>query len=235
MISHICGGLGNQMFQYAAGYSAAKRLNVPYRLNLNFYKADWEPRVYLLDNFKNIDEEITEDKEDPITEPHFHYSPIDKDGSIYGYRQSERYFIDYKNEIRNKFYLPKINITDDYVMVSVRRADYLQEPGLYNILDSEYYDKARSYFPGCKFIGFTEDTEWMEENLPWLDEISTGKSAIQDFQLMCSFKKFIIANSTFSWWAAWLSDTDEVVAPKIWFVDQNYNTNDLIPERWAKI
>jgi hypothetical protein len=234
-------GLGNQLFQYAAGYSAAKRLGVNFRINKNFYRDYPNQRhSYHLHNFP-ITAEITEDIETLIYQKEFNYKKITQDGSLYGYWQSEKYFKEHEEDIRREFYLPKLNIPDDYVMVAVRRTDYLLEPDLFNVLDVEYYEKARSYFPNCKFIGFSEDTQWMRQNLPWLDEISEGKTTIQDFKLMCSFKKFIIANSTFSWWAAWLSESDNVIAPQKWFMENakaefdSYDTSDIIPDRWIKI
>jgi hypothetical protein len=241
MICHVTGGLGNQMFQYAAGYSAAKRLNTNLKINKNFF-GDYpnQRHVYHLHHFK-LSSEITTDRETPIYEPHYHYSEINADGSLYGYWQSEKYFQEHAENIRQEFYIPKVNITSEYVMVSVRRTDYLTEPDLFNILDEEYYEKARKYFPRCKFIGFGEDTEWMKKNLKWLDEISENKTTIEDFKLMCSFKKYIIANSTFSWWAAWLSGSNDVIAPGLWFVENakgefpHYDTKDLIPDRWEKI
>lgn len=241
MIVHVTGGLGNQMFQYAAGYAAAKKLNTDLKINADFFGNYPNQRhVYHLHNF-NLSAPLVSEIQNPIREKQFHYDEITEDGSLYGYWQSEKYFIDYAEDIRKEFYLPKCNVTDEYVMVSVRRTDYLNEPGLFNVLNEEYYEKARTYFPKCKFIGFSEDIEWMKEKLPWLDEISEGKTTIQDFKLMCSFKKFIIANSTFSWWAAWLSGSKDIIAPKLWFVENakaefdSYNTNDVIPDTWEKI
>lgn len=241
MISHVTAGLGNQLFQYAAGYAAAKRLGVPFRVNKNFYRDYPNQRhSYHLHNFP-VTAEVTEDIETLIYQKEFNYKEITQNGSLYGYWQSEKYFENCTEDIRKEFYLPKINIPENYVMVAVRRTDYLLEPGLFNVLNIDYYEEAKSHFPNCRFIGFSEDTEWMKSNMPWLDEISEGRTPIQDFKLMCSFKKFIIANSTFSWWAAWLSGSDNVIGPKQWFVDnakgefEHYDTSDVIPTRWMKI
>src|SRR5690606_4197019 len=91
-----------------------------------------------------------------------------------------------------------------------------------------------------KFYVFTDDSKWVEENLNINGTIISGyvtKTYLEDFHLMSCCKHNIIANSSFSWWAAWLNNNPGkiVISPLRWFNEANKNVADLIPERWIRL
>ena len=170
------------------------------------------------------------------------YSYID------GYWQNLGYFQDLKNELINELkykwtmtekqtYILALMEQCNSVAVHVRRGDYLtlDNSNYFNILrKDEYYDIAmrmmRQNFDDVKFFFFSDDIRWCKENFKeykntiFVDsEISS--TGLEDFELMKKCKHFIISNSTFSWWASWLSDNDGkcAIAPRKWFVDEKKN------------
>lgn len=233
MIVYLQGGLGNQMFQYAAGLGAAKKLRCELLINNSFYKKhkqrQYELGVFPISasTFDNVTGELIEEK-------HFEYQEITKNGMMVGYWQSEKYFENVAEQVRTEFKLPKHTIDEGMVAVSVRRGDYLHLPDVFCSLGNDYYSKAREIFPDSTFVVFSDDPDWVEENLKWADIVIRGNSGIVDLSLLSCFKNHIIANSSFSWWGAWLANGDKVVAPKDWF-SCDYNTKDLIPDRWIRI
>ena len=233
MIVYLQGGLGNQMFQYAAGLGAAKKLRCELLINNSFYKKhqqrQYELGVFPISapTFDNVTGELIEEK-------HFEYQEITKNGMMVGYWQSEKYFDNVAEQVRAEFKLPKHTIADDMVAVSVRRGDYLHLPDVFCSLGEDYYAEAREIFPDSTFVVFSDDPDWVKENLDWADIVVKDNPAIVDLALLSCFKNHIIANSSFSWWGAWLANGDTVVAPRNWF-SCDYNTKDLIPDRWIRI
>ena len=154
---------------------------------------------------------------------------------IDGYWQSGRYFIDIEDTIRRDFRFPlsdnprNLELTEQMqkemsVSIHVRRGDYL---GGFPVMDMQYYNPAVDYFRTkyrlVHFYVFSKDMDWCRNNLKG-DDISyvdwnIGKESIFDMYLMTQCKHNIIANSSFSWWGAWLNQYDgrEVIAPKLWF------------------
>lgn len=232
MITYLQGGLGNQMFQYAAGMGVAERLQEALFLDNTFYNQH-KQRQYELGLFP-ISAKIANRTSTPILEKGFRYQEISQSGTMIGYWQSEKYFEHIADKIRQEFALPKHDIDSDMVAVSVRRGDYLALGDVFNILDEEYYADAREVFPDSTFVVFSDDPEWCEKHLDWADIVVKGNPAIVDLALLASFKNHIIANSSFAWWGAWLADGDTVVAPREWFTN-GLDTTDLIPDRWIRI
>ena len=103
------------------------------------------------------------------------------------------------------------------------------------------YEKALSMLPNVPVVIFTDDPKWaLEEEMFESDKfyVSDGNDNLFDmcFMSMCNYH--IIANSSFSWWGAWLSDSEKVVAPKRWFgppLSEKNNTKDLLPDSWIKL
>jgi hypothetical protein len=175
---------------------------------------------------------------------------------LYGYFQTERYYSDYRNEILTAFSLKsEIDLTnrelintlqsENSVSVHIRRGDYELTP--FNLLGIEsYYRKAietiLQQVENPKFYFFTNDYKWTEENFIGFDIEKTiikhnqGNRSFLDLVLMSNCKHNICANSSFSWWSAWLNQHPEklIIAPNKWFKDLNTN-NDLIPENWIKV
>lgn len=176
-----------------------------------------------------------------------------KDNNIPFFVQDEKYFLNHKNEIKNMFSEGIIPNSIDMVAVHVRRAKNPinpEEPAysensfyvdlghhLHEDISTNYYIRAMNMFPNEKFLVFSDDIEWCKQS-PLFEgcEFYHG-SEIEDMNLMASCKSHIIANSSFSWWAAYLGEHDKqkVVAPKQWFADINNESLIGIPEKWTRI
>lgn len=198
-------------------------------------------------------------------EPFFHYDKnflnSRKEVLLKGVWQSEKYFAKYQSQLRNILTLKEESISkvkvlgnelrqQNSVSIHVRRGDYLRLPIIlewHGVMDVSHYENAIQLLQSkiaepLKLYYFSDDPEWVEANLcaTWPGEIiskNNQNTAIEDFYLMSQCRHNIIANSSFSWWAAWLNNNPEkiVVAPKKWFGNAPNDTKDLIPESWIKI
>jgi Glycosyl transferase family 11 len=296
IIAELFGGLGNQMFQYAAARSVAHKLSVPLRLNLNLFRND-SLRQYELSNF-NVQATIADDAEIDdlvnfpigfwkenrekltqrltseilrkkiIREKHFHFADELREATrntyVFGHWQSEKYFASCTDVIRkdfsfvsslqglNKGLVEQISQSLNPVSLHIRRTDYLNST-LMHTCDLSYYRQAieimSKNMDDLSFFVFSDDIGWVDSNLKleypamYINH-NTGLNACQDMRLMSLCRHHIIANSTFSWWGAWLSSNPNkiVVAPKQWFKKdakwydgESPDAKDLIPERWIKI
>lgn len=172
-----------------------------------------------------------------------------------GYWQSEKYFGVHSDTIRNDFKFPLLDIKNkDYadkilqseaISIHIRMGDYVNHPLHGGICTLDYYHKAidliKSKVINPKFFVFSNDIEWCENNLDLLDANyitgNDGENSFRDMQLMSICKHNIIANSSFSWWGAWLNSNPDkiVIAPNKWFNDPTINTKDLLPDSWIQI
>ena len=174
-----------------------------------------------------------------------------KDNDFPIFVQDEKYFGKYKDEIV-KLYSEGIGFIDK-VAIHVRRAKNPinpQEPAysensfyvdlghhLHEDMSDNYYKRAMALFPGEKFLVFSDDIEWCK-NSPLFEGCEfTHGTEIEDMNNMASCKHQIIANSSFSWWAAYLNPNPEkkIVAPKKWFSDPNNEKFIGIPDSWKRI
>jgi hypothetical protein len=187
-------------------------------------------------------------------EKHFHFDETlftmcPDEISLAGFFQSEKYFKHIEDEIRADFSFKDeilepckemIGSVGESISLHVRRTDYLQNPN-HTALDLEYYQKALKHFNDTStVVVFSDDPEWCKEQDIFSDDrfmISESGDQYVDLCLMSLCKQHIIANSSFSWWGAWLSESDDVVAPENWFGESNQDkdTKDLIPDRWTRI
>lgn len=163
------------------------------------------------------------------------------------YVQSEKYWKEYEKEIK-QLYGHDIGKTNK-VALHIRRGDYLKAYEFHvNLWETEYYKKAIEYFPNEKFLVFCKDNQnelqdaadrrWCEENLPALlgerfEMAPSFTTETEDMNLMASCKSVIMANSTFSWWAAYLGEHEKVICPAQWFTD-GIQRCELLDE-WIKI
>ncbi len=123
--------------------------------------------------------------------------------------------------------------------------DYVNHPIHGGICTMDYYQQAidimKSKIVNPKFFIFSNDIEWCHSHLKLADAVyitgNKGENSYRDMQLMSMCKHNIIANSSFSWWGAWLNNNPDkiVIAPAKWFNDPKINTRDLIPDDWIKI
>lgn len=186
-----------------------------------------------------------------------------KNAILDGYWPNEKYFNSIHKVIRDEYTLKKEYITPEFtaykkailhqqsVSIHIRRADYLQNENydLFGVCGMDYYNNAVNLIK--KLIGspvfyiFTDDTEWVRENFKMDDSYQlVSENRFQDYeelQLMSFCKHNIIANSTFSWWGAWLNHNSEkkVIAPLKWYNNTDYQnfyeTSNFIPSEWIKL
>jgi Glycosyl transferase family 11 len=174
-----------------------------------------------------------------------------------GYFQSPKYFAGYEEAIRKDFILLHslsgdawklfAEIADtESLCLHVRRGDYVGNRH-HEVVDENYYEEAINRISEKnkieKIYIFSDDIEWCRRNLQFshpvffVDEKYSGRHGEGHMILMSAGKYFVIPNSTFSWWGAWLSDREGkiVVCPRQWFGDASINSDDLIPTNWIKI
>lgn len=254
------GGLGNYLFQIASAYSYGIEYNKKLILTINdsvkvhnhlsTYKSNILSNIEFYD-YKNLNGYKI------YNEKSFDYNfleYLDGDVCLNGYFQSEKYFKKYEKEVRTLFSYPYeylISIKEKYknilldktCSIHVRRGDYLSKPEFHPTQSVEYYERAIELI-NDEFIllVFSDDIDWCKKNLMNLNKRTIflhGNPDYEDLLLMSLCKSNIIANSSFSWWAAWLNNNSEkkVVAPSNWFGSSynNHNTKDLYCDSWLII
>jgi len=210
--------LGNQLFQVASTIGIAVKNNQEWGF------PHWE---------HPFDMPVVTKRFKTINVPWgYHDIKVDDSASISGYLQSEKYFKHCEDLIRELFAF-KTSSAYDFIAVHVRRGDYDDR---YNtLLGSDYYDKALSLLPDLPVVLFSDDMKEAERI------IGTGYIAYHidpwsDIAMMVQAKYHVIANSTFSWWGAWLSGSDRVIAPAQWFGKlSRYSTKDLYTDKMIVI
>jgi len=283
IITRLQGGLGNQLFQFAAGYALAKQLCQPLKLDIitsfpKNHKRSFElekfhiaytlatpgdlrkfipvPRLY-----RHLPGLLSIISRNVYREPHFQFDPnfyrLTAPVFLDGFWQSPKYFENIEGEIRRLFHVTSSLIqnvqekgnelrSEQSVSIHIRRSDFLapKAAAYHGVLSKDYYQRAIRHIsgkiPGASFHFFSDDMEWVKRELsppPGSQYVSGATSAIEDFYLMSCCRHNIIANSSFSWWAAWLNDNPLkiVVAPKAWFAANTIDSGDLIPRNWERL
>ena len=261
--NHI-GRLGrssNQMFQYAAlrGIASNARVNfcLPYYKDGVDDGLGNENRTELFDflemstvnelNIQSIDQ-----SRPIVPEKYFNYNQdlhenCSDNVSLWGFFQSEKYFLNVEDIIRKDFTFKEEvrqpcqemmgQLEGQVIGLHIRRKDYLTNPN-HCALDISYYKEALSRFPEDSIvIVFSDDPLWCHDEPLFSDDrfmISENTNGYIDQCLMSMCSDFIIANSSFSWWAAWLGNRGKVIAPKNWFPDSK-DTTDLYCDGWEVI
>lgn len=198
-----------------------------------------------------------------LPENSFNYDPSifsNIKGSVFlqGYWQTEKYFLNHKSQILKDFRFIDLNdeinilVANDIkshssISVHVRRGDYLTNLKAKNIhghCSLEYYLNAIKFLQDqegeSRLFIFSDDPDWVNKNIATrFSDVSViqhnrGVNSFNDMRLMSMCDHHIIANSSFSWWAAWLnpSKSKKIIAPKNWFITDKMNTIDLIPSSW---
>lgn len=291
VVSNIIGGLGNQMFQYAAARALSLKLNSPLLLDISGFENYGLHQGFELQRIFNGSTEAASNSDvneilgwqapalirrvvsrpsltalrckSFVLEPHFNYwaGISHLTGSCYlnGYWQSEKYFADEAQIIREDFAfkLPMSLQTSEVakqisqvnaVSLHVRRGDYASNAkttATHGLCSLDYYHAAIQYIikhvEKPHFFIFSDDIAWVQGNLKidfphqFIDH-NKGAESYNDMRLMSLCKHNIIANSSFSWWGAWLNSNAGkiVVTPKQWFAIKK-NTKDLIPKSWVRL
>lgn len=288
IVSQIIGGLGNQMFQYAAGRVLSLVRGQSLRLDISGYPDYGLHQGFELQRVFNAPIEIATEADVRailrwrnssgicrilsrpsmaafrgkrfVVEPHFHYwhgiKDVPSDCYLMGHWQSEKYFHEKAAQIRSDFsfrFAPEhLNAelagqisSANAVSLHVRRGDYANNPqtnAAHGLCSLEYYHAAIQYIAErteCPHLFiFSDDVDWTRRNLKvafpcqYVDHNRDAES-YNDMRLMSLCQHHIIANSSFSWWGAWLDPkpTKIVVAPHKWFARET-DTTDLIPGEW---
>ncbi len=254
----LVGGLGNQLFGYAAGYKQAERLGVPlvltYKSNVGDTSRQFELSRLLSDR---VTLGVPPKRLTSFTESSFLYDPLIDyvcSGTLLkGYFQSYRYFLSHE-EFRTHLHVT----LDDYrwsrngaendvpfIAVHIRGGDYRQakNAGYHGILSADYYKSAlnqvRSQVGSLPVVIFSDDEIGVETGLSLCSSATVFVEPpewqpIDLLMHMASAQGFVLSNSSFSWWAAWLSNVRPVVVPEPWFRAPGMPTVDLIPTAWGQ-
>jgi hypothetical protein len=284
VISRLHGGLGNQLFQYAAGRAVALRTGAELLLDTRQF-TQTNPFQYDLEHFA-IEARVATEAELPpakdrliaytwwrkfgrsprfVREQQLGYNKqiatIGPDCYLHGYFQSQRYFADIAPTLWNDLSFKKPISGDNArmaeriqsgpsVAMHIRRGDYVTntkaqathgapEPGYYERALQEV--RSRSGQDPVVYL-FSNDPDWVRANIKLDAElvpvtINDGKTAHEDLRLMSLCDHNIIANSTFSWWGAWLNPSHDkiVAAPAQWFASPKLSNPDITPPGWLRL
>jgi hypothetical protein len=253
------GRLGNQMFQYAALKGIAHNRGYEFSIPPSAATNEWTDHL-LLTGFKlqslSRDNVRFNECSLHLDEGTFSFNSDLFDNcpdncDLSGYFQSEKYFEHIKDDIKKDFTFQDVqsdkadnvfkNIRNNQIVsVHVRRGDYVAQQNHHPLCSLEYYSAALDKMPSIPGIVFSDDIDWAMEQ-PLFDKnrfafASKENSNLDDLCLMSRCTHHIIANSSFSWWGAWLANSEKVIAPSNWFGPAiKHNTNDLIPSRWELV
>lgn len=294
IIVRLRGGLGNQLFQFAAAHSLATHKGVELKADLYTYTKH-PLRKYELHHFNISLPEATRDEVHQFTgsnfvtrylnkknnyfncpnvfaQPHYHFYDdffsLPENIYLSGYWQSEKYFVNVSDSLRRMITPSKALDAKnaelvstvrscDSVAVHIRRSDYTQT-GFFKTMDLDYYNRAFEVIGrkinSPRYFVFSDDITWSRQKLSGLKDVTfvdhnKGDDSFKDLLVMSACRNQVIANSTFSWWAAWLNDFagKTVIAPQTWFHNtwltnkepvypsRYYNTKDLIPSGWTRL
>lgn len=292
VVTQLRGGLGNQLFQYAAGRAISLREHVDLKLDCSVLESD-PKRSFRMGAFQisarianrheitalrridilgaRIPMRITKKLEQikprysrrTLREEQFEFdhnfelirSPV----YLIGYWQSEKYFRSIREVLldelklrvslsrKNQILLEEINGTNS-VSIHVRRGDYVSDSiinTVHGLCSKDYYTRAiriinqTIHLPN--FFVFSDDVSWVRSNLDfgipvtYVNHNGPERDYV-DLKLMQACSHHIIANSSFSWWGAWLANERNkvVIAPKNWFQSSDRNIKDLLPKSWYK-
>ena len=260
-LGHL-GRLGNQMFQYASLRGIAAARGYDFGIPPSNFDDEWRTHqlfeVFELPHLPKQNIKYLDGGNAPVAQERsfeFDKSLFDQcpnDISLWGFFQSEKYFKHIKDSLREDFTFHS-NILepckelaesfDNTISLHVRRTDYLTNKANHHNLELDYYEEALSHFDDDRqVIVFSDDPIWCHDEKIFSDDrfmISQSEDNAIDLCLMTFCTDYIIANSSFSWWGAWLSHNNNptVIAPKKWFGPNNADKNlkDLLPPTWTTI
>jgi len=266
IITKLQGGLANQIFQWAYGKYLSEKYNTPLYLDTTFYlnQVGVTKREFSLNKFPKLkykilpnDRNISNLSNEPkkiITQTisdNFNFNELNYNNDLHyylnGYWQSEKYFKGIESIIREELQplseslekFSNLPINENNVSIHIRRTDYVTSNGYHPVQSVEYYQKGLDIIKEYDNIFvFSDDINWCKENLQFENMVFIeGFDNVEDIWLMSLCKNNIIANSSFSWWGAWLNKNPnkKVITPKNWFGNVNINTNDIIPSDWILI
>jgi len=291
IITKLIGGIGNQMFQYAAGLALARKHDVNLKMDIMFLE-DRSTRYYrhthrdyALDVFRISGSVARKEEIARFTVPRFgnkyvyhlkkrmlphhnvfteretdfeRFLNIPDDAYIEGYWQDARYVQLVANRLKKEFtsverlpqdcrdMLAEIR-KNEPVCCIFRRGDFVDHPVL-DLVDLSFYGEALrrldGMLSGYTLFVFSDDIPWCRDNFKpggkkvvFVDQALTGPKAQYYLQLIMACRHFIIPNSTYAWWGAWLSPSPGkmVFAPAAWYKGQAERRNRILPDEWQTI
>ena len=229
-----------------------------FQIKENFLKLEDVPKKSFFYRFKFLNTGVTQER-------NFNFSKniLDTKAPNYleGYWQSELYFNEIRETLLKDFEVEKpltgknLEVFEEIkgvesISLHIRRGDYVsnqQTNSFHGTCSLNYYKRALDYISGekpddLKIFAFSDDPQWVKENLKteipirFVDH-NDADTNFEDLRLMSLCKNNIIANSSFSWWGAWLNQNSEkiVIAPQRWFNNDKVDTSDVVPNSWTKI
>lgn len=247
IIVNLTGGLGNQIFQWALGKSLSHDHDVFYQNHCNAKARDFALDSILNTKINFTNNEIVNEfaqKGYSVIQDDFNYKELNLDNTqnyiLSGYWQSEKYFYDIRDEIINSVKLPSSKFFDfrNSCSLHIRRGDYVPNQHVHTVQPKEYYYEALEILrPSGNIFVFSDDLPWCMNNLKLEKAIfMEGNSQFEDLGYMSLCWDNIIANSTYSWWGAYLNKrkNKNVIFPNKWFND-NTNPNDIGAKGWVGI
>ncbi len=251
------GRLANQMFQYASLKGIAKNrgfdfvippenkfgesdplvrsdpLNIHNCFNIDNNRIGMYPNQIFAERMHTFDQELFENCPDNI--------------DLFGYYQSPKYFNHIEDEIRKDFSFSQDLVDScqevidtlggDVISLHIRRTDYKANPN-HPLQPIEYYNSALDKLPKhSSVVVFSDDYEWCESNEAFSDDRFAVSNNAADFDLclmtLCNYH--IIANSSYSWWGAWLGNSNKIIAPKNWFGAScaHKSVEDMVFGNWS--
>jgi len=288
IVVRLMGGMGNQLFQYAAGRSLAAHHGTDLAFDLSWFRKQGL-RGYELSHF-NTSARVASPRDLKrflkrnrllnwffkqiqflrpqecrsyfVEKSYYHVDPAffrtPKDVYLDGYWQNANYFRGLEAALRREFslrnppsgenerILREIQNTNS-VSIHIRRGDFAvisHTRSYHGVCPVEYYQKAIELIiervPNPRFLVFSDDPRWAKENLPLSSaEVrfvthNPPDQAHEDLRLMVACRHHVIANSSFSWWGAWLGENAEqvAIAPRRWINAPHIDSSGLFPERW---
>lgn len=269
IVTKLCGGLGNQIFQWAAAQSVAEKYDTDVYCCLQYFEKNGSkdaeklpcgsvktnlqrngptPWGYELDKLDlNLNLVSGNVFNLPVVHDTWTVKRLQNNSYLEGYWQSEKYFIENADRIRSllKMSDEKLKqiqqlypfLSNGTLSLHVRRGDYTNLQHVHPCQTVEYYNKALDIIQDfSNILVFSDDINWCRENLKY-DNVyfAEGQDNITDLYTMSLCSHNVIANSTFSWWGAWLNANPykKVVAPRLWAA--NIPTEKVTPESWVII
>lgn len=279
----LLGGLGNQMFQYAAARAVAERTRAEVLLDLRGFES-YTLRKPALHRWR-IDARIASTRElhrypewqlwlsrrlasmgiatRCYNEPRIGFDPavlaMRTPLHLNGYFQSEKYFAGLRPKLLEEFVphaplspanrrIAQAAAQTNSISIHVRRGDYISDPGnmaVHGICDVGYYDRAiellKKRTGSATYFVFSDDLDWARRNIhtpgPVFHVEGNENNPEMDIHLMARCRHNVCANSSFSWWGAWLNQTASkiVIAPARWFASSSLDASELVPADWIRL
>lgn len=254
------GRLGNQMFQFAALKGIARKNEyqfcIPPSQNKDEFKDHQLFGPFKMNGVTELNVQYIDPDRPVVFEEQFNFNEKILNRcpdwvSIHGYFQTEKYFKHIRDELLQDFeFIDEIQkpcndmmsqLEEPPIALHIRRTDYITDPN-HTALNLSYYKEALTKFDDdAMVLVFSDDPKWCHEQPMFSGDrfmIADGNTNTVDMCLMTMCSGHIIANSSFSWWGAWLSNSKKVIAPSGWFKGSNnegLNTEDIYCDGWEII